>query len=117
MTARRRGQSVADLRRLCLALPEVDEGTSYGTPAWRVKRKWFARLRECGDLVVIRTDFDERETLLASDPKFFQLTDHYVGYPLVLVSLRAATRAKLAEVLEMSYRRTAPAKLVARLDV
>ncbi len=34
------------VRRLALALPGVAEGTFYGTPAFRVGRKYFTRLHD-----------------------------------------------------------------------
>ena len=34
------------VRQLALALPEVEESTSYGTPAFKVQKKMFVRLRE-----------------------------------------------------------------------
>ncbi len=40
------------VRRLALALPAAEESTSYGTPAFKVGGKLFARLREDHDLVV-----------------------------------------------------------------
>lgn len=36
------------VRRLALALPEAMEGTWFGTPAFKVRGKSFARLREEG---------------------------------------------------------------------
>ncbi len=38
-----------DVRRIGLAMPGVEEGTSYGTAALKVKKKLFVRLREDGD--------------------------------------------------------------------
>jgi hypothetical protein len=34
------------VRRIALDLPQVEEGTSYGTPALKVKGKLIVRLRE-----------------------------------------------------------------------
>lgn len=52
----RRGSNTTfdTVRRLALALPGVEEGVSYGTPAFRVRGKLLARLREDG----IVADFD-----------------------------------------------------------
>ena len=41
--------SLAVIRRTVSALPGVDEGTSYGTPAWRHKGKLLARLHRTAD--------------------------------------------------------------------
>jgi hypothetical protein len=107
---------VAMLRRLALALPAAEEGTSYGTPCWRVRRTFFARLREDGESVVVKVDPGEGEILLAAEPEVFFVTPHYHGYPLVLVRLAAIEEDELAEVLAESWRRAAPAKLLRAYD-
>jgi hypothetical protein len=38
-----------DVRKIALAWPEVEDGTSYGTPALKVRKKLLVRLREDGD--------------------------------------------------------------------
>src|SRR3954464_2089918 len=63
-----------DIRKLALAWPEVEDGTSYGTPALKVRKKMLARLREDGDsLVMPGVPLDEREMLVESQPKVFLL--------------------------------------------
>src|ERR1700759_2899563 len=69
------------IRELALKLPGVEEGTSYGTAALRVKGKFMARLKEDGESVVFRVSFDERELLMQTKPDVFYITDHYLGYP------------------------------------
>ncbi|HET7229135.1 MAG TPA: MmcQ/YjbR family DNA-binding protein [Longimicrobium sp.] len=110
------GVTFAQLRGLALALPGVEEGTSYGTPAFRVKGKLFLRLWEDGETLVLKTDFHERDHLLATDPETFFVTDHYRGYPIVLVRLPAVRPAHLASLVEDSWRRHAPARVVAAYD-
>ena len=41
----KRGVDWAAVRRIALRLPGAEEGTSYGTPAFKVRKKLFARLR------------------------------------------------------------------------
>ena len=107
---------IETVRRLALALPEVEEGTSYGTPAWKVRKKSFARLREDGETLVVHVDLGEKEMLMAAEPEVFFETPHYHGYALVLVRLAAIEEDELAEVLEDSWRRKAPKRLVAARD-
>jgi hypothetical protein len=107
---------LATLRRLALALPDAEEGTAYGTPCWRVRKKLFARLREDGETLAVKVDMGERELLLASEPEVFFLTDHYRPYAYVLVRLPAIDAEELAEVLEDSWRRAAPKRLVKERD-
>lgn len=105
-----------EVRRMALALPGAQEGTSYGTPAFQVRRKTFARLREDGDTLVLRCNFYERAYLVESCPEVFHVTDHYRDYEYVLARLSAATPDLLRERLEDSYRAVAPKKLLAELD-
>jgi hypothetical protein len=107
---------IATLRRLALALPDVEEGTAYGTPAWRVRKKLFARLREDQETVAVRVERSERELLTGAEPAVFFITDHYRAYAWVLVRLAAIPEDELAEVLEESWRRAAPKRLVRERD-
>jgi hypothetical protein len=106
------GATFDTVRRLGLALPETEEGTAYGTPALRVRGKLFARLREDGASLVLRTDLVERDLLLAANPKVYFITEHYREYPWVLVRLAAVQPDELAELLADAWRRVAPKRLV-----
>lgn len=98
-------------RRLALALPGVVEGTSYRTPAFRVGKKFFFRLREDAATLAIRIDFDTREALMRGNPDAFFITDHYRGYPAMCVRLAAVRRGELQALLEQSWRQVAPKRL------
>jgi len=107
---------IESVRRLALALPEVEEGTWFGTAAWKVRGKSFARVKEDGETLVVLVDPGEKEMLMAAEPQIFFETPHYHGYPSVLVRLPAIEDDELAEVLEDSWRRKAPKRLVAARD-
>ena len=92
------------LWRLALALPGVEEGTSYGTPAFKVGGKLIARLKEDGESLVIVIDFEERERLMKADPATFYITDHYLGYPSVLVHLSKVKERALRDLFGKSWR-------------
>ncbi len=101
-----------DVRRLVGRLEGCEEGTSYGTPAFRVRRTFLCRLREEPDVLVVKVDHEEKAALLQSgDPAYFTLP-HYDGYPAILVRLDVIAEAELAELLELAWRTHAPAKLV-----
>ena len=55
------------VRQLALALPEVEEGVTHGTPSFKVRKKFLSRLREEGVLVV-KCDLVLKEVLLQSQP-------------------------------------------------
>jgi hypothetical protein len=104
------------LWRLALALPGVVEGTSYGTPAFKVGGKLLARLREDGESLVIRIGFLERDVQMRADPETLYITDHYLNYPAMLVRLPRVRAAKLRELLEQAWRLVAPKRLVQARD-
>jgi hypothetical protein len=109
--AKRSGLTFAEARALASALPGVEDGTSYGTPALKVAGKLMARLREDGETLVVRVEADARELLLQADPETFFITDHYAGHPWVLVRLPRVERAALAALLEEAWQLVAPKRL------
>ena len=111
--AARPGVGYDALWKLALALPGVEEGTSYGTPAFKVGGKFLARLKEDGDSLVLKIGFAEREALIESQPEVFYITDHYLNYPSVLVRLSRVSKGMLAAVIEEAWRFSAPAKVKA----
>ena len=101
------------VRAIALGLPGVEEGTSYGTPAFKAGGKLLARLHQDGESLVVFVDPDARDLLMRSDPDTFFITDHYVGHPIVLVRLARVERAPLAMLLEDAWRIRAPKRIVA----
>jgi len=91
--------SLAVIRRTVSALPGVEEGTSYGTPAWRHKGKLLARLHQDGGSIVLKVGNETRDHLLQADSGTFFITDHYVGYPMVLAHLDRLSAADLKKLL------------------
>ncbi len=98
------------VRDLADALPNVEEGTSYGTPALKVKGKLFVRLHQDLDKLVLRMPFDQREAMMADDPETYFITDHYRNYPWVLVSLARVRPESIPELLLIAHRAASPAK-------
>lgn len=91
-------------------LPGAEETTSYGTPAFKVKGKLFARFHQDGESLVVSVDFDEREEMMNADPEKFYITDHYRNYPWILVRLSKVRPDELRDLLLGSWRRAAPKK-------
>ena len=116
MPTRRSTNYFDRVRRIGLALPDVEEGTSYGVPALKVKGKMFAcvptnRAVEPESLVV-RMPFLERDLRLTYTPAVYYLKPHYEGYPCVLARVTLMKDGDLKELLEtgLQYVRTAKAK-------
>ena len=106
-----------DIRKLALAWPEVEVGSSYGTPALKVRKKLLVRLKEDGDsLVMPGVPQDERTMLVESQPKIFYFTDHYKDYPIVLVRLSKAKRASVEPLLRRRWRELASKAAVRDFD-
>jgi hypothetical protein len=100
--------TIAAVRKLALALPGVETGTSYGTEAFKVRGKLFARLKEDGETLVVRTTPADRDVLVNVEPGTFFFTDHYRDHPWVLVRLGAVKPATMGALLEDAWRLVAP---------
>jgi hypothetical protein len=95
------------------ALPEVTRSTSYGTPALKVKDKSFIRLKDEATLVMLCPS-EQKTLLMEISPEIYFETDHYVGWPAVLIRLAAIGDEELSLRLEDAWRFKAPAKLAAQ---
>ena len=91
------------VRRLALALPGAEEGSSYGTPAFKVRGKLFARLHQDGESLVLRCEPEVRGAMMAAKPDLLFLTDHYRDYPWVLLRFEKAPEAELTTLLEEAH--------------
>ena len=82
----------ATVRRMAEGWDGVEVGTTYNTPALKVRGKVFACIASHKsaepDTLVTIVGFDERERLIAAEPDIYYLKDHYRNYPTVLVRLR-----------------------------
>ncbi|MCC8957489.1 MmcQ/YjbR family DNA-binding protein [Bradyrhizobium sp. Pear77] len=106
-----------DVRTLVLAWPEIEDGSSYGTPALKVRKKLLVRLKEGGDsLVMPGVPPDERDMLVESQPTVFYFTDHYRDYPIVLIRLSKAKRTTVEPLLRRHWRTLASKKAVKDYD-
>lgn len=109
------------LRNLCLAFPEATEQEWFGRPTFRCG-KIFAYYgqgqtgRPRPASVQVLPEADEREALLA-DPRCY-VPSHIGPYGWVGLDLGVAPPdwQEIAELLDSSYRRIAPARCVAMLD-
>lgn len=98
---------------MLLALPGVEEGPCYGTPGYRIRGKLLARIWPDLETLVVKCGDDERDVRMQLDPLTYFITDHYRGYPTVLVHLGRVPAEELRELLEITWRGSAPKTLVA----
>jgi hypothetical protein len=96
------------VRKIGLALPGVEDGTAYGNLALKAHGKLLAcvpthRSAEPNSLVA-KVDFDDRAELLAAAPDVYYVTEHYAGFPSVLVRLSRVDARVLRDLLGMAYK-------------
>jgi len=116
----------ADVRRLALALPHVEEIDCAGFD-FRVGGRGFVwsypeylpgkprRIRT--DVAVLYVgDEAEKQALLLGEPDIFFTAPEYRGWPAVLVRLARVDDGRLAELVTDAWRMRAPAALAAQLD-
>ena len=110
---RKMARVFARVRRIAKAtkLPGIAEATSYGTPSLTVAGKLLMRMKDA-ETFVFRCSAEEKALLMEVEPSLYFETDHYVGYPLVLLRA-AASDAELAACIARAWRAQAPQKLKA----
>ena len=88
-------------------LTDVEEGTSWGVPALKTGGQMFACIpihkSAEPDSLAVRIDFEQRDELLAADPKTYYVKEHYVNYPCVLVRLARIHDDALRDLLKMAH--------------
>jgi hypothetical protein len=98
---------LARVRAFVKKLPDVEEGTTYGFPAFKVGGKtfaWFPTKKEVepGSLGV-RMSILEREYRIADAPSIYYVTPHYKEYTSVLARVDVMADAQLRELLESGH--------------
>ena len=106
--------SFDDVRRIALALPEVEEVVTWGSDInWRVANKMFAITGdESSTGVTIKATLDAQEDLLALDPETFTKAAYVGRFGWINVRLDRVDEPMLAELLEKAWRQTAPKRLL-----
>ena len=121
---------LADLRRIALALPGVEERQSAGAPAFYIRSKAFCRFhdhdygKDDRASLWCRAPKGVAEELTAAEPaRFFQPTPSasgvfadWLGVYLDTSGDDAPDWDELTSILEEAYRMVAPKRLVAELD-
>jgi hypothetical protein len=108
--------NLSTIREITREFPGIEEGLSYGTPAFKVGGKLLLRMHQDGESLVIRIDLFNREILLHAEPDIFYVTDHYESHPLMLARLSKLRPEMLRDLLEQAWRSQAPKRLVQALD-
>ena len=104
------------VRRLCKALPEVEERETWGDVTFRVRSKIFLIGSPEGDGVSIKASLDDQSGLVAMDPDTFSVAAYTGRYGWVRVRLAGLSPQLAERLIANAWRRTAPKRLVTKLD-
>ena len=92
-----------DVVAFALGLPETELSTSYGKAAVKVRGKTFLFTgREPGSFGV-NSPLPEKELLMETDPATFWETDHYRGWPGVLVRFGSPEHERIEAVVTRAW--------------
>ncbi len=101
------------VRKIALSLPDAEEGTTFGYPAFKVAGRafaWFPRKTEVEEgSLGVRMSFLERDYRVAHNPRVFYVTPHYHDYTSVLARVWLLKDAELRELLDSGYESIAAA--------
>ncbi|WP_144377181.1 MmcQ/YjbR family DNA-binding protein [Mesorhizobium amorphae] len=90
------------LKQAVQELPDIVETTSYGTPALKAGKKLLTRVKDA-ETAVVMCPVDEKEMLLQAAPDIYFETDHYKGWPALLVRMNAVSDDELRHRLERTW--------------
>ena len=99
--------NLSRVRTIAKKLPEVEEGTTFGYAAFKVRGKafaWFPKKKEVEDgTLAVRMSILERDHRILANPKVFYVTPHYKEYTAGLARVEHMSSAALRELLESGY--------------
>lgn len=116
---------LGEVRRVCLALPEAAEKIAHGHPNFFTKKvfavyggvvKGDHAADTYSQAMLFLPDAVEREALLADERFFVPAYYGPGGWLGINFRLAAPDWTEVAELADMSYRNTAPARLIKELD-
>lgn len=90
------------LKRAARGLPDIVETTSYGTPALKAGKKLLTRVKD-RETAVVMCPLDEKEMLLQAEPDIYFETDHYKGWPALLIRMGVVSDDELRHRLERTW--------------
>ena len=104
--------NVKEVRRLALALPEANEEPHFHLSSFRVQGKIFATLAPDGSFLNVFVGDEQRELMVAVDPKAYETL--WWGKKVVglHVHMTAAKSSDVEQLLRSAWERKAPKKLV-----
>lgn len=100
--------TLAQALKIGRTFPNVEESTTFGAPALKVKGNVMAcvptnKAAEPNSLL-IRMDRRDRPALLAEAPDLYYAPDHYLGYDGVLIRLAHCTPELAHDLMAMAHK-------------
>ena len=105
-----------EARRFAMSLPGANEQPHFEKSSFRVGGKIFATVPEGGRHLHVFVDEHEARASVADDPSVFEALRWGKKLAGLRIDLRFADRETVFELLEESWRRRAPKRLIAELD-
>ena len=96
-------------------LPGIEQSTSYGNLSVKVKGKYICSIKDANTLS-LRCAMEDKEMLFEAAPEIYYETDHYKGWPGLLVRLNKIPKKELTVRLERAWRIQAPKALLKSFD-
>jgi len=88
---------------LASALEGVRRTTSRGLAQWRYRGRLVARQLD-DDRVVIRADFDYRDSILRQFPTTFSVPSRYIKHMMVVADLAGGDAGAIEDAIEAAWR-------------
>jgi hypothetical protein len=103
--------NIREVRRLALSLPEVSEQPHFHLTSFRVKGKIFATAPPEGHYLNVFVDDEQREMMVAVDPKAYDALRWGKKIAGLRVNVAAAKARDVEALLRMAWERKAPKRL------
>jgi hypothetical protein len=97
------------VRLAALALPNVEEGTAWGIPAFRKNGNLFLCFRKDLEAIVVSASFERRDEMIGENPETYFTTDHHRNYPWVLAHIAKLDPDVIPDLVRMGWQ-SAPDK-------
>jgi len=110
---------VTRIRKICMAFPEAEEKPfgGHSSPAYRVRDKLFVMTSEDGTSMTCKARPGVQQILVGSDPERFFIPPYVGSKGWIGIRLDVTQDwDELADLMEESYRMTAPKRVSAALD-
>jgi hypothetical protein len=92
-----------EVAAFALGLADTQASTSYRKPAIKVNGKAFLYIGGEPDSFAISSPLPEKEMLIETDPDSFWESDHYRGWPAILVRYGSVARERIETVITRAW--------------